>query len=105
MVVSFLPARPMNSASAATSVRMCCASISTASDLPETSVEVVAANVPLPCSKFRYGPMNTSARNWALLIRTSDRGAVDVTAAKELLHVGGKLGVVLEQESVRGVGV
>src|SRR5882757_8973775 len=51
----------MNSASAATSVRMCCASISTASDGPDTSVDVVAANVPPPCSKGRNGPMNTSA--------------------------------------------
>src|SRR5580693_5934759 len=33
----------MNCASAATSVRMCCASIKTASDGPDTSVDVVAA--------------------------------------------------------------
>src|SRR6185312_17424437 len=105
MVVNFLPARAMNSARSATSVRMCCASIRTASDSPETSVDVVAANVPPPCSNFRYGPMKTSACSWALLIRTTVRGAVDVTAAKELLHVGGKLGVVLEQEPMRRVGV
>src|SRR5271168_1837019 len=51
----------MNSASAATSVRMCCASIRTASAGPDTSVDVVAANVPPPCSKGKNGPMNTSA--------------------------------------------
>src|SRR6478735_9375383 len=105
MVVNFLPARAMNSARSATSVRMCCASIRTASDSPETSVDVVAANVPPPCSNFRYGPMNTSACSWTLLIRTTVRGAVDVTAAKELLHVGGELGIVLEQEPMSSVGV
>src|SRR6185312_4656372 len=105
MVVNFLPARAMNSARSATSVRMCCASIRTASDSPETSVDVVAANVPPPCSNFRYGPMNTLACRWALLIRTTVRGAVDVTATKELRHVGGKLGMVLEQEPMSSVGV
>jgi hypothetical protein len=56
----------------------------------------VAANVPPPCSKGRNGPMNTSA--WrsalALLIRTT-------ATAEELLDVGGKLSVVLEQEPMR----
>src|ERR1700752_567865 len=87
----------MNSASSATSVRMCSASISTASDSPETSVDVVAAKVPPPCSNFRYGPMNTSARSGALLIRTS--------VTEELLYVCGEFSVVLEQEAVRRVGV
>src|SRR6478736_3202813 len=107
MVVRRLPVRSMNSANAATSVRMCCASMRTASDGPDTRVDVVAANVPAPCSKGRNGPMNTSACSLALalLIGTSVRGAVDVAGAQELFDVGGKLGMVLEQEPVRGVRV
>src|ERR1700682_1465528 len=88
----------MKSASAATSVRMCCASMRTASEAPDTSVDVVAAKVPAPCSKGRNGPMNTSAFRSALLIRTS------ITAEK-LFYVRGELRVVLKQEPMRGVGI
>src|SRR4051812_29791356 len=93
----------MNSASSATSVRICCASIRTASDGPDTSVDVVAAKVPAPCSKGRNGPMNTSACRsalppLALLIRTTP-------LAEEVLYVGGELGMVLEQEPMGRVGI
>src|SRR5258707_6683128 len=87
----------MNSASAATSVRMCCASIRTASDGPDTSVDVVAANVPGPCSKGRNGPMNTSACRSPLLIRTS--------VTEELLYVRSELRMVPEQEPMRRVTI
>src|ERR1700757_73332 len=115
MVVSRLPVRPMNSASAATSVRMCCASISTASDEPDTSVDVVAANVPAPCSKGRNGPMNTSARSSAAvegepittipLEESSGSLFVDSFDPKEILDVASEFNMVLKQEPVRGVGV
>src|ERR1700753_1973365 len=98
----------MNSASAATSVRMCCASIRTASDGPDTSVDVVAANVPPPCSKGRNGPMKTSARRSTglfLLMLTTVRCAADVVTAEEPFDVGGELRMVLEQEPMRRVGI
>src|SRR5258707_4618123 len=88
----------MNSASAVTSSRMCCASIRTASVGPDTSVDVVAANVPPPRSNDKNGPMKTSARRPGLLIRTT-------ASAEKLLNVGGELGMVLEEEPMRRVGI
>src|ERR1700734_1698387 len=98
----------MNSANAATSVRMCCASIRTASDRPDTSVDVVAANVPPPCSKGRNGPMKASARRSTglfLLILTTVRHAADVVTAEEPFDAGGELRMMLEQEPMRRVGI
>jgi len=65
-------------------------------------VDVVAANVPAPCSKGQKRAdehVDLQIGVGAGVIHT------DHHSAEELLYVSGKLSMVLEQETMRGVGV